>query len=105
MPISPAPRASQRIKAIITAPEAKEFPTLSRMLALETGLDEAEAIGLLRAAAHDRRTSPGVAFAAVMSSHFAGPYLGSGGDGDEPRSYRAGLTAARDYQERRSRSH
>lgn len=96
----PSPAAAGRINAIMTASEAKEFPTVSRMLALETGVDVGTALHILRAATKDLETSPTAAFARLMRHH-AGPYLGAG-ECDE-RSNKGALAAARAYLDNRSR--
>lgn len=84
--------AKARIKAIVTAPEAKGRDGLAQKLAFDTDLDPKAAIGLLAAAPATSDKASG--FAALMAAH-SGPALGAGAPDATPA---AGLSAAMDKQ-------
>lgn len=72
-----AKSATARIKAILTAPEAKASPALAEKLAFSTNLSPKAARSVLKAAAADAQSGTADPFAAAMAVN-AGPKLGAG---------------------------
>lgn len=92
-----AKRATARIQAILTSPEAKASPALAQRLAFKSAMSAKAAVATLKAAATDAqsgaKSGSSNAFAAAMSTH-SGPKLGSGGTRD--RSAKSDLSSSLD---------
>lgn len=87
-----------RIKAILSAPEAKACPGLAQRLAFDSDMSVKNAIAAMAAAAADGAGAKGRGFAEAMES-FRGPALG--GDPGKDKARTAGLSAAREHVTRK----